>query len=144
MKRLLKPIIAILEFISGWRIFEWIWDQRLFREGAENIGSAAAESLIAETPDLQILDVRSDREIAGGMLPGAVRIPFNSRGFSEVAAAKLEHTKPILVYCAGGYRSRHVVPILKEIGFREIYHLHRGFLAWKLGKGEIAEQQTRP
>lgn len=137
MKKILKPVIALLEIVSGWRIFEWIWDRKLFRSGATNLGSDAAAELIDSNPELQILDVRSNYEVAGGSLPGAIHISSGEKEFRERAAAELDSSKPVLVYCAGGFRSRKVVAALKEEGFREIFHLHRGFLAWKLGGGEI-------
>jgi rhodanese-related sulfurtransferase len=34
------------------------------------------------------------------------------------------------VYCAGGYRSRKAVVQLKQLGFENIQHLHRGYLSW--------------
>ena len=40
--------------------------------------------------------------------------------------------RPVLVYCAGGYRSRKAVSILRELGFVSIHNLHRGFHSWRL------------
>ncbi|MFT5468052.1 MAG: rhodanese-related sulfurtransferase [Verrucomicrobiales bacterium] len=137
MKRILKPIIAVLEIVLGWRIFEWLfWDRRLFRDGAKNVGSAEAAKLIESKPDLQIVDVRSAREIAGGILPGASHVPIGKPEFEKRAAAGLDLEKPTLVYCAGGIRSRKAVAAMKELGFGELYNLHRGFLSWNLGRGE--------
>jgi rhodanese-related sulfurtransferase len=37
----------------------------------------------------------------------------------------------VLVYCAGGFRSRKAVAKLKELGFKNIQHIHRGYMSWK-------------
>jgi rhodanese-related sulfurtransferase len=36
----------------------------------------------------------------------------------------------VLIYCAGGFRSRKAVVVLKELGFENIQHLHRGYGSW--------------
>lgn len=48
---------------------------------------------------------------------------------SKVSA--LDKEKPVLVYCAGGFRSRKAVAKLKELGFQNIQHIHRGYMSWK-------------
>ena len=44
--------------------------------------------------------------------------------------AKLDRKKPVLVYCAGGFRSRKAVIVLKELGFENTQHLHGGYGSW--------------
>jgi rhodanese-related sulfurtransferase len=45
--------------------------------------------------------------------------------------ASLDKKKPVLVYCAGGFRSRKAVVKLKELGFENIQHIHRGYMSWR-------------
>jgi rhodanese-related sulfurtransferase len=80
-----------------------------------------------------VLDVRSDKEFAGGALPGAVNLSLGDAVFDEKAGA-LDRSRPVLVYCAGGFRSRQAVERLKAMGFQDIRHLHRGYLSWKPDK----------
>lgn len=80
--------------------------------------------------ETQVLDVRSDAEFSAGALPNAIHIPFPATAFDE-RVSRLDPTKPVLVYCAGGYRSRKAVARLKALGFANIQHLHRGYLSWK-------------
>ena len=77
-----------------------------------------------------MLDVRSEGEHAGGALPGAVNVSLGDPAFDEKTGA-LDRTRPVLVYCAGGFRSRKAVDRLKAMGFENIRHLHRGYLSWK-------------
>jgi rhodanese-related sulfurtransferase len=103
------------------------------REGCifVNEGAASARSWLGDHPETIVLDVRSAREFEGGGLPGAVNVSLGVSDFGERLAG-WERDRPLLVYCAGGYRSRKAVSRLQELGFTHIHHLHRGYLSWKL------------
>ena len=73
-----------------------------------------------------MVDVRSDAEFSCGALPGAIQISFGDVEF-EQKVSKLDNTKPVLVYCAGGFRSRKAAAVLKIQRFTNIQHLHRGY-----------------
>ncbi len=137
---MLLPILLVVGLIVlGWFVFEGNWDRGLFasRPGriCENVSVRAAVELLRSTNDLQVLDVRSPSEFAAGALPGAINIDFGGPSFTE-RVSSLDKTKPVLIYCAGGYRSRKAVRRLLDLGFNSIHHLHRGYLSWRLaGKG---------
>jgi len=118
----------------AWWIWESRWDARLFKPQSgcqyENMSARQAAALLARRPDFQILDVRTARETAKGVLPGARRIPWGEPGFQE-QVARMDRDRPVLVYCAGGYRSRKSVEVLRSLGFRSVHHLHRGMMAWR-------------
>lgn len=78
----------------------------------------------------QVLDVRTPEEWATGVISGARFIDFNAGGFKE-AAATLDRTKPVYVYCAAGGRSYRAGRQLRELGFVEVYDLVGGMEAWK-------------
>jgi rhodanese-related sulfurtransferase len=115
--------------------FENRWDRRLFAAEAgrkcENLRARAVMKLLRTAPKVQVLDVRSEKEFAGGALPNAINVPSSSHAFRE-RIAKLDRATPVLVYCAGGFRSRKAVEILRDLDFKSIYHLHRGFHSWQL------------
>jgi rhodanese-related sulfurtransferase len=117
-----------------WMAAEAVWDWNLFRDGCRNVGAAEADALVRGTPGLQILDVRSKAEASSGTLPGALLRPFGQPGFRENIRNGLDPRRPVLVYCAGGFRSRITVGWLRAAGFHEIHHLHRGIWSWK-GQG---------
>jgi rhodanese-related sulfurtransferase len=79
--------------------------------------------------DTQLLDVRTDAEFGGGRLPGAIHIPIKDL---ELQLTRLDKDRPVMVYCAGGYRSRKAVEKLKAAGFINIRNLHRGYHSWRL------------
>lgn len=129
--------LAILVIVVGWYVFEGSWDRRLFSAEAgkvcENLNAIEAAAFLREHPGTQVLDVRSEGEHAGGALPGAVNVSLGDPAFDEKAGA-LDRTRPVLVYCAGGFRSRKAVERLKSMDFENIRHLHRGYLSWKSGQ----------
>lgn len=126
--------LAIVLVVVAWYAFEKSWDRRLFHTEAgkvcANLNAREAALYWREHPETQVLDVRSDEEFGGGALPGAVNVPLGDAAFDRKAGA-LDRSRPILVYCAGGYRSRKAVERLKAMGFENIQHLHRGYLSWK-------------
>lgn len=97
------------------------------------LDAAAAATLIAETDDLVILDVRTAPEVAEGVIEGAVHIDWNSPDFAE-SVAGLDRDVPYLVYCRSGNRSQGAVATMAELGFTQVHELDGGIVAW-LGAG---------
>lgn len=133
----LIPVIGIAVVVVGWYVYEGNWDRRLFSAEAGkvcvNLNANEAAGYLREHPETQVLDVRSENEFAGGALPGAVNVSLGDPAFDEKAGA-LDRSRPVLVYCAGGFRSRKAVERLKAMGFENIQHLHRGYMSWKPDK----------
>jgi rhodanese-related sulfurtransferase len=128
-------IIVLVLLIAAWYAFEGYWDRRLFAKlpgrVCENLRPSAAMELLRSSDAMQVLDVRSAAEFAAGALAGATNISIADPDFCQ-RVGKLDRTKPVLVYCAGGYRSRKAVPQLLALGFESIHHLHRGYHSWTL------------
>jgi rhodanese-related sulfurtransferase len=125
---------GILVIVVSWYVFEGSWDRRLFsaEDGklCENFNAVEAAAFLREHPETQVLDVRSEGEFTGGALPGAKNVSLGDENF-DVKTGLLDRKRPILVYCAGGFRSRKAVERLKAMGFENIRHLHRGYMSWK-------------
>ncbi len=79
-------------------------------------------------PGLQMIDVRTPGETAGGTLPGAREIPLPVLGDSIPG---LDPSSPIVVYCASGYRSEIAASVLVEAGFTDVADLLGGYLGWE-------------
>ena len=82
---------------------------------------------IIENEDVQLVDVRTPGEYAGGFIKDAVNIDFMADGFIENCTATLDKDKPMAIYCAGGGRSAKALTQLKEAGFKEVYELGVGY-----------------
>jgi rhodanese-related sulfurtransferase len=132
--RFLILIVIIAAVVGLWYWFEGGWDHGLFNAApgcvCENLNADQANAWLREHPETQVLDVRSKDEFDGGALPRAVNISIGDESFDSKVGS-LDKAKPVLVYCAGGFRSRKAVAKLKELGFKNIQHIHRGYMSWK-------------
>jgi len=79
--------------------------------------------------DIQILDVRTSEEFGPQHIKNAQNADIKSADF-EKNAAKLDKSKPVLVYCLSGGRSSSAVKKLKAMGFLEVYNLDGGIVKW--------------
>ncbi len=88
------------------------------------------KELMDKTPNKTILDVRTNGEVAQGVLPQATQIDYNSGNF-ENQLDKLDKNKPVFIYCAVGGRSGSASSILAKKGFKNVYDLSGGINAWR-------------
>jgi rhodanese-related sulfurtransferase len=109
---------------------------------AKNLSAQQAWEFLSGHPDLQVLDVRTPGETARGMLPGARRISWGDPAF-ELELSGWDRSRPVLVYCQGGYRSRKAVEVLRSLGFNSVLHLHRGMMAWRWAGKAVTDGESR-
>ena len=92
----------------------------------ETLTAAAAAELLSQV-DVDLVDVRDDREWNAGHIPGARHVPLEQlRADPE---AYLAH-KPILFICAGGVRSLSAAKLAERFGYQQLYNLDGGTHAW--------------
>ncbi len=94
-----------------------------------HVDAAGAAKLIAATPDLKIIDVRTPREFAAEHLKGAVNIDILVSGF-DAAIGKLDKKVHYLVHCKSGGRSTSALNKFAKLGFENVTHLDGGMQAW--------------
>ena len=87
------------------------------------------EQQLAATEEAQLIDVRTPREFKKRRIAGAKNIDYLRIDFS-CEIRKLDITKPVMVYCLSGYRSKMVLPKFCKAGFKTIYELNTGFSGW--------------
>jgi glyoxylase-like metal-dependent hydrolase (beta-lactamase superfamily II) len=87
----------------------------------------AAERLAAGDPPLAV-DVRTPREREVKHIKDSVSIPLNH--LTE-RLAELPANRPLLVFCAGGYRSSIAASLLQRQGFTHVTEIAGGFAAWE-------------
>jgi len=106
---------------------------------------SAGESLFVDLRDVRELE----RE---GVVPGAVHAP---RGMLEFwvdptspyfhkAFEGVQNGKPMVLFCAAGWRSALATKALLEMGFTEVSHVEGGFSAWKAAGAPVAEKAPAP
>ncbi len=87
----------------------------------------AAELIASSQPPLAV-DVRAPREREPKHIGGSVGMPLNHL----VESLKdLPKDRPLLVYCAGGYRSSIAASLLKASGFDSVCEIAGGLAAWE-------------
>ncbi|WP_299368180.1 rhodanese-like domain-containing protein [Winogradskyella sp.] len=85
---------------------------------------------ILEMEDVQLVDVRSEKEYEQEHIVNSQNIDFSSPTFDE-DIAKLDKGKPVILYCKGGTRSAKCAKKLKDAGFEKVYDLEGGISKWR-------------
>jgi UPF0176 protein len=98
---------------------------------------------LIDDPEVVVVDVRNDYEVAIGSFRGAVNP--HTASFSDfpawVAENPLMLNKPkVAMYCTGGIRCEKSTAFLRAQGFDEVYHLEGGILKYL---ETIPEDQSR-
>jgi hydroxyacylglutathione hydrolase len=79
------------------------------------------------TSELELVDIRTPGEQALGTIPGARPIPLASL---RDRIDEIDRTRPIVVYCAGGYRSSIAASLLRARGAPDVSEILGGYGAW--------------
>jgi hydroxyacylglutathione hydrolase len=78
--------------------------------------------------NLIVVDVRTDKEWNEGHIEGALHIYV---GYLKERLNEVPNNQPVAVICSVGNRGSIGVSILRRSGFREVYNVLGGMLAWK-------------
>jgi hydroxyacylglutathione hydrolase len=75
-----------------------------------------------------LIDVRTPGEYADKHIHGSMNVPLNRLAdrITELAT-----DRPLLIHCAGGYRSSIAASLLSERGFKRVSELAGGIVAWE-------------
>ena len=98
----------------------------------EDIGVQEAFELIQSNqgnPDFVIVDIRTPEEFNEGHIENSVNTDFYSETFRE-ELDKFDKSKTYFIYCRSGNRSGRAMPVMKELGFQEVYNLSAGIKDW--------------
>ena len=93
----------------------------------------AARDFVARHEDAVILDVRTPLEYEMSHITGAVNVDVQDESFADRVKA-LDPDKTYIVHCtknpAGG-RSSRALETLQSLGFKRLYSLQGGYVAWR-------------
>jgi len=110
---------------------------KLFIRSSKHIHSLNTDDFekhLAATKEALLIDARTPREFKKYRIAGAINIDYLNVNFHR-EIKKLDKTKPVMVYCHSGYRSKMALPNFCKAGFKTIYELDTGFSGWlKAGK----------
>ena len=96
----------------------------------EYILPEAWNELISQ-PDVRLIDTRNDYEVGLGTFAGAENPETRSfRDFPDWVESNLDTDKDqkIAMFCTGGIRCEKSTALLKELGYKNVYHLEGGIL----------------
>jgi phage shock protein E len=107
----------------------------------KTIGLKEAQALlVANDPNLQIVDLRTPAEIKEtGIIAGAKVMDYTAPDFSA-KVKQLSKKRPVLVYCAAGGRSASAAQQLHQQGFKMVYDMSPGMSGW-LNEGNKTVKQ---
>jgi len=128
MKRLIPLLLAGLLILTGCSI------PGAEASGYRQITMQEAVDMMSSETGYVILDVRTAAEYESGHIPGAVNIPNETIGSSDIPALP-DKDQLILVYCRSGNRSKQASAKLSALGYTRIVEFG-GINAWP---GEIVK-----
>jgi len=97
--------------------------------GIKQISPAEATHLINHK-DALVLDVREDKEFAGGHIINSLHIPM-AKVQDQLTKLSKHKSSPIIVSCRSGARSNSICGVLKKNGFENVANLKGGLIAWQ-------------
>lgn len=98
------------------------------RTGLETVTAAEVRAVVENPGSAFLLDVRTPGEFAEGHIEGAVNIPSYQL---KNRMAELPKNKPIIVYCAMGYRAADVARVLTEADGFQVKTYVEGMSEWR-------------
>lgn len=93
---------------------------------APRVSVAELDRLLADDA-VTLVDIRNPGEVASGSIPGALHLPLAQL---RVRLEQLPVGRPIVVHCAGGWRSSVAASLLRAEGFDDVSDLEGGYNAW--------------
>ena len=103
------------------------------QESVTAIEVNVAREFVARHENAVIMDVRTPIEYEISHITGSVNVNVQDESFESMVVA-LDPNKTYIVHCtknpAGG-RSSRALETLKSLGFKHLYSLEGGYVAWK-------------
>ena len=94
----------------------------------ERLSAQFASELLQSNQPPFVVDVRSPRERDQKFIAGSLNLPL---GHLSENLAVVPKNRPLVVYCAGGYRSSIAASLLQRSGFSSVGEIAGGLAAWE-------------
>lgn len=113
------------------------WQQ--LKRQLNNFNPADFKAALADTPNAVLIDVRTKVEYNAGHIPGAVNIDYLSYDFWD-RMEQLDPERTYFIYCRTARRSVRTCTLMRNGGFKKIYHLDGGWNLWsEVFQDEVAK-----
>ncbi|MGB3484267.1 MAG: MBL fold metallo-hydrolase [Mycobacterium sp.] len=93
---------------------------------ASRVTVTELDNLLTEE-GVTLIDIRNPGERETGAIPGSLHLPLAQL---RTGLAEIPTDKPIVVHCAGGWRSSVAASLLRANGFTAVSDLDGGYNAW--------------
>jgi rhodanese-related sulfurtransferase len=90
--------------------------------------------------DIALIDIRSDAEVAQGILPDSEHLPMH---LIPLRMHDLPKDRDVVLYCRSGARSYHACNFLGQQGVTNVVNLRGGIIAWARHGYDIVAPQQR-
>ena len=110
----------------------------------ERIAVTAAQDYVAHHEDAVIMDVRTPVEFNLSHITGALNANVQDDDFESMVAG-LDKDRTYLVHCTrnpGNGRSSRALETLQSLGFKNLYSLEGGYIAWKEAELPLTEAEN--
>lgn len=106
----------------------------------KEIDAAALKARIDAGEDIALIDIRSDAEVAQGILPNAEHLAMH---LIPLRMQDLPRDKDLVLYCRSGARSYHACNFLAQQGVDNAINLRGGIISWARSGYEISAPEQR-
>lgn len=96
----------------------------------EILNPTTLEKMISEKADITIVDVRTEEEIAEGMIAGAHHINIFNPDFMD-KINEFDKASTYVMVCRSGARSGQACMQMMGAGFEKTYNLEGGMMSWR-------------
>ena len=110
----------------------------------DKIEVTAAKEYVARHDDAIIMDVRTPAEYDMSHITGAMNVNVQDDDFESMVAG-LDKDKTYLVHCTKnpvGGRSSRALETLQQLGFKNLYNLEGGYIAWQEAELPLTEAEN--
>ena len=107
--------------------------------GYPHVDAPEAAKIIANSPEVIILDIRTPAEFNEGHIKGALNIDYYAPDFDDQIAA-LDPTARYILHCRSGNRSSRALSLLSQSNLKNVTHLRSGIVGWT-GSGYPLHQE---
>lgn len=92
----------------------------------QNIDATELQTRLTKQP-VVLIDVRTDAEVARGVIAGARHIPLFAL---PARISEIPVDASVVIYCQSGGRSAQACSYLGQQGIRDLYNLSGGVMGW--------------
>jgi rhodanese-related sulfurtransferase len=97
----------------------------------QEITAVDLKKVIDTNPEIILLDVRTVGEYVRSKIASSINLPVDELA-DKVEKLIPDKTSTVYVYCLSGSRSVYAVEEMMMLGYKNVFNLTNGLLAWKI------------